>query len=251
MEYTTQMLAKLSGVSTRTLRYYDEIGLLAPAGRRDSGYRFYGEKEVDALQQILFYRELGLELSEIQEILDSPDYDRKGALKEHLKKLKAKRNRIDMLITNVTKTIKKEEGKITMTDTEKFQGLKKEMIEKNEKQYGAEVREKYGDESVNESNAKLMRLTEPEYKAMEQLGNEIKRTLEDAVTNGISPKSETGEKVKEMHKEWLSYTWTSYSKEAHIGLVQMYTADERFQKYYDEDVAGCAEFLKEAVEQYA
>lgn len=251
MEYTIQKLADLSGVSTRTLRYYDQIGLLAPARRLESGYRVYGDKEVDALQQILFYRELGLELSEIKEILESPDYDRKGALKGHLEKLKFRKKQIDMLIENVTQTILKEEGKTTMADTEKFKGFKEEMIQNNEDRYGSEIREKYGDKAVDESNAKLMNLTQEEYEALEELGNEIKKLLNEAVVNGINPKSETGKKIMVMHKEWLSYTWKTYSKEAHIGLVQMYTADERFTKYYDESTPGCAAFLKEAVETYA
>lgn len=251
MEYTIQKLAGLSGISTRTLRYYDQIGLLAPAGRLESGYRIYGEKEVDALQQILFYRELGLELSEIKEILESHDYDKTGALKGHLEKLKSRRKQIDMLIENVTLTILKEKGKITMTDTEKFKGFKEEMIRENEKKYGSEVREKYGDEAADASNAKLMNLTQEEYQAMENLGNEIKNLLNEAVKQGISPESETGRKAMELHKEWLSYTWKTYSRDAHIGVVQMYTADERFTQYYDEKVPGCAAFLKAAVENYA
>lgn len=251
MEYTIQKLAVMSGISTRTLRYYDQIGLLAPARRLESGYRVYGEAEVDALQQILFYRELGLELTEIGAIMSSPDYDRKSALKEHLKKLESRRKQINMLIENVTKTILKEEGKITMTDTEKFKGFKEEIILENERKYGSEVREKYGDEAADASNAKLMNLTQEEYEAMEKLGNEIKRLLCEAVENGVSPKSEMGQKVMELHKEWLSYTWKTYSRDAHIGVVQMYTADERFTKYYDEETPGCAAFLKEAVENYA
>lgn len=251
MEYTIQKLAHLSGVSTRTLRYYDQIGLLAPARRMESGYRIYGDKEVDALQQILFYRELGLELSAIKEMMESPEYDSKDVLRAHLEKLKSRRNQIDMLIENVTKTILREEGKITMTDAEKFKGFKEKMIQENENRYGSEIREKYGDWAVEESNKKMMNLTEEEYQAMEDLGNEIKRMLNEAVSGGISPKSDTGKKLMQMHKEWLSYTWKTYSKEAHIGLVKMYTADERFTKYYDESTPGCAEFLKEAVLNYA
>ena len=251
MEYTIQKLATMSGISTRTLRYYDQIGLLTPARRLESGYRVYGEAEVDALQQILFYRELGLELAEIGAIMRSPDYDRKSVLKEHLKKLESRRKQINMLIENVTKTILKEEGKITMTDTEKFKGFKEELILENERKYGSEVREKYGDEAADASNAKLMNLTQEEYGAMEKLGNEIKRLLCEAVENGVSPESETGRKVMELHKEWLSYTWKTYSREAHIGVVQMYTADERFTTYYDEKTPGCAAFLKAAVENYA
>ena len=101
MEYTVQKLARLAGISTRTLRYYDEIGLLKPARINSSGYRIYGQKEVDKLQQILFYRELELSLDAIKEIITSPSFDEVRALKEHREKLLMKRKQLDLLIKNV------------------------------------------------------------------------------------------------------------------------------------------------------
>ena len=125
MEYTIQKLARLAGVSTRTLRYYDEIELLKPARLNSSGYRIYGQNEVNSLQQIMFYRELGVQLEVIREIMTTPDFDRKEALNEHLEKLVEKRNQIDLLIENVNKTIENKEGRIMMSDKEKFKGFKK------------------------------------------------------------------------------------------------------------------------------
>lgn len=104
MEYTVQKLAQLAGISSRTLRYYDEIGILKPA-RTASGYRVYGPAEIDRLQQILFYRELGVELAGIKQILDSPSFDRVKALKEHRQKLLVRRAQLDQLIANVEKSI--------------------------------------------------------------------------------------------------------------------------------------------------
>lgn len=250
MEYTIQKLAKLAGISTRTLRYYDEIGLLTPARVNSSGYRIYGTKEVDALQQILFYKELGLELGKIKETMQKPDFDSLGALREHLERLEEKRRQLDLLIANVTKTIGKEEGRNQMGDKEKFEGFKKELIEKNEEKYGEEVREKYGDDMVEKSNARLMGLTEEQYNRMQKLGEEIQTLLEEAVQNHEYVEDEIGEKVAMLHKEWLGFTWPTYSPQAHRGLVQMYTADERFKAYYDKNVEGCAEFLKRAVEYH-
>ena len=105
MEYSIHKLAQLAGVSTRTLRYYDEIGLLSPKRISSNGYRVYGQKEVDLLQQILFYRELEVPLDEIKCIVWSKDYDGLAALQEHLAALKAKKQQIELLIRNVKKTI--------------------------------------------------------------------------------------------------------------------------------------------------
>lgn len=250
MEYSIQKLAKLAGISTRTLRYYDEIGLLKPLRINSSGYRIYGEKEVDALQQILFFKELGLSLAEIQKAVTDPSFNRLEALKQHLNELESERKRLDLLMQNVKHTIEKEEGEYEMSNKEKFEGLKISLIEGNEKKYGAEIRERYGEEAVENSNAKLMGLNKEEYQRMEELGNEIKELLEEAVKAGETADGESGKKAAMLHKEWLSFTWISYSVEAHHGLVSMYTEDERFKAYYDSNVDGCAEFLKQAVQTH-
>ena len=250
MEYTIQKLAHLAGISTRTLRYYDQIGLLSPARTNEVGYRIYGAKEVDVLQQILFYKEMGLELARIKEAIQDAEFDSLAALHSHLEKLIEKRRQIDLLIENVKKTIGKEEGKNKMSDQEKFEGFKKELVEKNEQKYGKEVREKYGDEVVDQSNAKMMGLTEEQYTHMQELGEKINLLLEEAVKNHEYVEDEIGERVALLHKEWLGYTWQTYSTQAHRGLVQMYVLDERFKAYYDKNVEGCAEFLKQAVEYH-
>jgi DNA-binding transcriptional MerR regulator len=103
MEYTVKKLATLAGISARTLRYYDEFGISQPARINSSGYRIYGQKEVDTLQQILFYRELGVELERIKEIITSPEFDLTSALIKHREKLLAKREQLDLLIANVEK----------------------------------------------------------------------------------------------------------------------------------------------------
>lgn len=144
MEYSINKLAKLAGVSTRTLRYYDEIKLLSPERISSSGYRVYGQKEVDLLQQVLFYRELGVPLDEIKNIIWSKDYDSITALQGHLSALRAKKEHIELLISNVEKTIVASKGEIAMSDKEKFEGFKQKMLEENEKQYGKEIREKFG-----------------------------------------------------------------------------------------------------------
>lgn len=250
MEYTVKGLGKLAGVSARTLRYYDRIGLLKPARINSSGYRIYGESSVDALQQILFYRELGFGLSEIKELLLSPSFDHLKALKGHLRALHERREQLDRLIGTVNKTILSEEGKTAMTDREKFEGFKKRAIEENEKEYGAEIREKYGDESVDGSNGKFGDLTPEQYRRMQELEAELLSGLEQAVRAGADPAGETGRRLAAKHREWLSLVWPEYAEQAHAGLVRMYVEDERFRKHYDGSVEGCAAFLRDAVLAY-
>lgn len=249
MEYTVQRLANLAGVSTRTLRYYDEIEILKPARINSSGYRIYGQAEVDRLQQILFYRELGVSLDSIKNIVTSPSFDRAIALKEHHEKLLDKRKQLDLLIANVEKTIALTEGRIHMSDKEKFEGFKKKMIEDNEKKYGKEIREKYGEDTVNKSNAKMMNMTQEEHEAVTKLANEVQTTLDEAFATG-DPGSEIAQKAAELHKQWLCFYWSEYSKEAHANLAQMYVDDERFTAHYDKEQPGTAAFLRDAIHIY-
>ncbi|MBC2021742.1 MerR family transcriptional regulator [Listeria booriae] len=246
MEYTVQKLAKLAGVSTRTLRYYDEIGILKPARINSSGYRIYGQNEVDRLQQILFYREMNVGLDKIKAILEQPDFDETEALKTHRAQLLDKRKQLDELIRNVEKSIAHSERRITMTDQEKFEGFKQKMIDENEEKYGTEIREKYGDDKINKSNAKLKGMSEAEMERVNRLAETILVELAEAFETG-DPAGEKAQKVAAMHKEWLSTYWDTYSKEAHAGLAQMYVDDERFTAYYDKDQPGLAAFLRDAI----
>lgn len=249
MEYTIQKLANLAGISTRTLRYYDEIGILKPARINSSGYRIYGQAEVNTLQQILFYRELGVGLDSIKDIVTAPTFDGARALREHREKLLEKREQLNRLIANVDKTIALTEGRITMSNKEKFEGFKKKMIEENEKKYGKEVREKYGKDKVEASNGKVMNMTEEQYEEVTALAEQIHSTLAEAFKTG-DPAGELAQKAAHLHKQWLTFYWKEYSQEAHAGLAQMYVDDERFTAYYDKEEPGTAEFLRDAIHIY-
>jgi DNA-binding transcriptional MerR regulator len=246
MEYTVQKLGKMAGVSTRTLRYYDEIGILKPARINSSGYRIYGQAEVGRLQQILFYRELGVDLESIKNIVTAPGFDGAAALVEHREKLLEKRRQLDLLIENVNKTIALTEGRITMTDKEKFEGFKQKMIDDNEKKYGKEIREKYGSGVVEESNKKVKNMTQEQYEEVTKLAQQVQDTLAAAFKEG-NPAGELAQKAADLHRQWLSYYWNGYTKEAHAGLARMYVEDERFKAYYDEKQPGTAEFLRDAI----
>ena len=244
MEYTVKKLATISGVSARTLRYYDEIGLLVPKRVSSSGYRIYGKDEVDRLQQILFYREMGLSLEDIGEILSSPDFDREKALRDHLLTLLQEKERIELLISNVEATIQAMKGEISMADENKFKGFKKQLIEENEAKYGKEARAKYGDDAVDKSNARIMGLSREKWDEKESLDGKIAALLKDAADG-----KDVSRELFEAHKAWLSLFWGegAYSPAAHIVLAETYVSDERFRAYYDGIVPNGAEILKNAI----
>jgi DNA-binding transcriptional MerR regulator len=246
MEYTIQKLSKLAGISTRTLRYYDEIDLLKPARINSSGYRIYGSSELNKLQQILFYRELGVSLDQIKEILHAPSFDETLALKEHYGKLLEKREQINLLIANVELTIAVKEGKKIMSDKEKFEGFKQNLIDENEKKYGKEIREKYGEKTVQKSNQKLKNMSQEQYDEVTKLAETITEKLQLAYKTG-DPASDIAQEVADLHRKWLCFYWDSYTKEAHQGIAQMYVDDERFTAYYDKEQPGTAEFLRDAI----
>jgi len=166
-----------------------------------------------------------------------------------LSALRAKRKQLDLLIANVEKTIKAAKGEIVMSDQEKFEGFIQKMIDDNERQYGEEARAKFGNESVDRSNAKLKGMSKEQYEELEKLTAELNETLKAAFEQG-DPGSELAQKACELHKKWLCYFWNDYSKEAHIGLAQMYVDDPRFTAYYDKIAVGCAKFLRDAILLY-
>lgn len=218
MEYSIRELSQLSGVTTRTLRWYDEIGLLKPAYVAESGYRYYREAEVDRLQDILYYREL-----------------------------ECRKLRLDQLIQSVKDTIYAEEKQEMMNDEQKFVAFKKRAVEKHEECYGQEAREKYGDREVDEVQETMKNLTREQYQEWTCLGEEILLRLEAAVTKKVSPQSDEGRDITALHRRWLTLTGNRYDKEKHKGIANLYIMDERFTAYYDRKVAGCAQFLRDAV----
>ena len=247
MEYSIQELSRLSGVTTRTLRWYDQIGLLKPSRVAESGYRYYGKAEVDRLQDILYYRALGVELARIKECLDHPSFDRLATLKRHLAALEVKRERLEQLIRSVKDTIGAEERNEIMSDEQKFEAFKGRTIAHNEEVYGAEIRAKYGDKAVDEANAAVMNLTREQYQEWTDLGREIQERLEEAVQARLSPESQEGREITALHRRWLTITGNQYDPARHRGIAELYVMDERFTAYYDKQVSGCACFLRNAV----
>ncbi|MEK0152982.1 MerR family transcriptional regulator [Tetragenococcus halophilus] len=251
MSYTIKDIADMANISTRTLRYYDQIALLKPTRISTSGYRLYGEKEIDRLQQILLYRSLGLKLAQIQSILDDPTFNTLAALKEHQNNLEEEREKIDQLLTTVKKTIQYTKGEINMSTAEKFEGFKKERLTENEKLYGEEIRGKYGEETIEKSNKKFMNLSKAGFQKMQEVEDELFEKL-DQLANSQDLTSQEAKKVYSLHKQWLMYSWPNYSAEAHKGLVDMYLADKRFADYYNNRAGkNVVSLLHDAIVKYA
>ncbi len=251
MKYKINELAKLSGVSTRTLRYYDQIDLLKPERTEHNDYRVYEQTQVDLLQHILFYRELGVPLEEIKTLISSNDFEKSTALENHLITLLNKKDQIEKLIENVRKTIKSEKEGTKMTNKEKFEGFKEQLISENEQKYGNEIRQKYGDTTIDGANAKIKKMNENSYKEMEHIATSMNETLKEAFAIG-NPSGELAQKACDFHKELLLMTWPdgTYSKESHLALVESFVDDERFVKYYDKIAKGCIKFLVDATKVY-
>ena len=248
MEYTTKALAKLAGISPRTLRYYDEIGLLSPR-RISNGYRIYGQRELDTLQQILFFRTLGLSLDRIGVVMRSPDFHDETTLEQHLCQLREKRKNLDRLIKNVEKTIQVRKGEITMNDYEKFEGFKQNLVDENDRNYGEEIRKKYGDDTVVNSYKKIKSMSPEQYADLQKLTKELEATLKTAVISNDA-NGDLAKKAYHIHKEWISYYWTEYSAEMHKNVSQMYVDDPRFTAYYEKIAPGSAIFLRNAIHAY-
>lgn len=246
--YSTGKLSEISGVSSRTLRYYDEIGLLKPSFINESGYRYYDDKEVALLQQILFYKERGFDLQTIKEIIYSKDFDISSALEEHLLSLEEEKKKIDIMINSVKLSIKSLKGEYNMTDKEKFESFKKNLVDENEKNYGKEIREKYGNDSVDESNKMMLNMSEEDYKMFKELEENILTLVEKCVKENLDLDSKEAIELANLHQKWIKMTWNKYSVEAHKSLAMMYTMDERFKEYYDRNIKGCADYLSMAIE---
>ena len=251
MEYSIQQLSRLSGVTTRALRWYDKIGLLKPSGRTEGGYRLYGPAEVDRLQDILYYRALGVELARIRKCLDNPSFDRLAVLRGHLAALEEEQGRIQGLITSVKETILTQERKEIMSDEKKFEAFKRQFVEEKERLYGAEAREKYGNAEVDASNARVMGITLGQYQEYERLGQEILDKLSAAVSAGADPAGEAGKEITGLHYRWLTIMGDKYDVQRHRGIAELYVQDERFTAYYDKERPGCAQFLRDAVLAWA
>ena len=240
MKMHIKEFAKLCGVSVRTLHYYDEIGLLKPAFvDEQNGYRFYDEKSLERIQEILFYRELDFPLKSISEILSSPDYDKQKALKEQRKLLILKKEHLERIIDALDSA---EKGKITMNA---FDNNEYEIARK---QYETEAKERWGKtDAYKEHEQKTASYSNDKWQQVNDGLNAVLAKFAVCLQGGQAPDSN---KAQALVKELQSYiTENYYTCENDIlkGLGQMYVADERFKKNIDKHETGTAQFISKAI----
>ncbi|SDR02379.1 MerR family transcriptional regulator [Virgibacillus salinus] len=236
-------VADLVGISVRTLHHYDAIGLLSPEETTQSGYRIYSNSDLEVLQQILFFKELGFPLKKIKEIINSPSFDREEALELHRKMLLEKRSRIDKMITTIDKTTQHSKGEINMSNKEKFAGF-----DFSHNPYEQEARDRWGEKAVDESNAKIDKMSKDEQKLM---GEEFDRIYQKLAA--LRHKSPESDEAQAGIKVWYDYLNKigNYSLDAFKGLGQMYVDDERFTKNIDKYGQGLSVFMCDAMAVYA
>ena len=241
--YATGELARLSGVSVRTLQYYDRIGLLKPESYSGAGYRRYDEAAALRLQQILFYRELGLELAGIRRIMEQPDFDMLAALQSHRELLEKKAERLGELLATVDKTIRKLKGEKDMDIKEYYKGFSDEEIDSMRK----EAREKYGEKAVADSEAKVMAMGKQKMDAVQAEFDAIYRKIASDMDKGPeSPEVQAGiARWRELMENFHHYT-----NEMILGLGRTYSADDRFAAFYLKYHPDMPGFMTGAIEYH-
>lgn len=241
--YTVKQLARLAGVTPRTLHYYDEIGLLKPSLVGDNGYRYYGEQEVLRLQQILLFRQMELPLGQIAEILGHPDFDIERMLGEHRRSLLAKIGQLEQMVLTVDETVLYLKGQRKMDANQFFSGLS----EKQQAAYEQEAMKKYDPETVKESHRKWKGYSDAEKQDILDEGKQIYRDLLAAMPEGAG--SDTVQAVIQHWRDHMSYFWTPELEQL-TGLADLYNEDARFKANFDALSPELAGFMREAVQIY-
>lgn len=247
MPYTVKQLAKLSGVSVRTLHFYDEIGLLKPAYYGENNYRYYEEEQILLLQQILFYRELGFPLSEIQAILQSETFDKIEALESHRNSLQADLDKTKTLIKTIDKTIAHLRGQTIMKLEDIFHGF----TEEKQKLY----EEFLVDSGVSETVINKVRDKVKTWKKEQWLENKkeadtINAELVLAINKKLDPASAEVQALIKKHYQMTCQFWTP-NRESYIGLSQLYGSHPDFVKYFDNLHPKLLDFLAKAMKIFA
>lgn len=241
---TVGEIARLAGVTVRALHHYDEIGLVVPAGRTDAGYRTYGRPELERLQEVLFFRELGFSLEDIRHIVDRPDYNRQGALERQRELLEAQAEHVFSLIEAVDRAVQAERTGIQMTNEEMlevFGGF-------DPAQYAEEAEQRWGDtEAYRQSARRTARYTKADWKRLGEEAAAINQQFLDLMAAGAPPEGEAAMDVAELHRAHISQWFYDCSKQIHAGLGTMYVADRRFTENIDRAGEGLAAYMSAAI----
>lgn len=244
MKYTVNKLARLSGISVRTLHYYDELNLLKPARIEQNGYRIYEESDLLKLQQILFFKELDFPLLEIKKILENPHFDTNKALHDQRRLIEIKKARLTHLIKTIDKTINTLRKKTTMSDKELYSGLSKE----EQKKYEQEAKERWGNTDAYKQSVE--RVNKMSKKEMAKIQEGSHKLLLNIVMN-MNKGADSGEiqSLIDTHYNNLR-SFYEPNPEIYRGLASMYVDDPRFTAYYEKYASGLAKFMHDAMNIY-
>ena len=249
--HTVKQVAKLSGVSVRTLHHYDEVGLLKPASVGENGYRYYGREELLRLQQILFHRELGFSLEEIARVMDAKGFDRVAALKAHRRKLEAETRRYRQLVRTIDHTLAALEGEAKMEDKAMYRGFDPE----KQAEYEQELVAKGGPQMqgrIDTAKAGMTGWKQADFDAMQTEADGIEAGMAKALVDGLPVESGAVTALMRRQYDWIVKSWNQPAPaEAFKGLGQMYVADERFRARYGGRQAGLAEYIAAAMTSFA
>ena len=239
MKMQIKEFAQFTGVSVRTLHYYDEIGLLKPSHvDKSTGYRYYDEQSLLRMQEILFYRELDFPLKSIEEILSSPNYDKTQALKEQKQLLILKKERLDNLISAIDGAMKGENVMKAFDNTE---------FEK----YKAEAREKWGNTKAYQEHAeKTKSYSKDKWNDLAAGMDAIMGQFAESMKHGDTPDSDAAQDLVKALQSHITEHYYHCTKEILFGLGQMYVADDRFRQNIDKHADGTAAFICQAITTY-
>lgn len=244
-EWSIQEIARAAGTTSRTLRHYGDVGLLAPSRVGSNGYRYYDRQSLVRLQRILLLRELGLGLPAIAEVLDG-ERDGAAALAVHLEWLKAERDRIERQIASVTTTLRKLEGGEQLMATEAFDGF-------DHTQYKDEVIERWGRDAYERGDRWWRSLSDEDKREFQQRQHEIAADFAEAHKQGRLAHSDEVQVIAHRQYDWVTAGWQGKRPTADefSGLGQLYVDDPRFTENYDRHGEGTAAFVRDAMAVYA
>lgn len=243
MPYTVKQLAQLAGVTARTLRFYDKVGLLSPAERQDkNGYRQYGEKELIRLQQILFYRELDFPLEDIKSMIDSPTFDVKESLTYQKRLITLKKRRLEKIISSIDATIKSMDNNQTPTDRDIYGDW---ATDEEIASYKKEAKERWGEtDAYKQSAERTKNYTKADWAKLREDGDKFMKLAAET-----APKGATSPEFQALIAQHYNSLRTFYEPNLTMyrGLANMYVDDPRFTKYYEKYAPGLAQVFKEAM----
>jgi MerR family transcriptional regulator, thiopeptide resistance regulator len=240
--YTVGRVADLSGVTIRTLHHYDEIGLLSPGGRSAAGYRIYEDTDIERLQRILFYRQLGFALEEIATIVDDPHTDALGHLRRQRGLLTERIGRLNAMVEAIDHEMEARTMDIRLTPEERLEVFG----EFRPEDHAEEAEQRWGEtEAYKESNRRVSGYTKEDWQQLKAEEEEIRTRLAAAFEAGLVPDSDEAMAAVEAHRGHISRWFYECSYEMHRGLTEMYVSDERFRSHYDQRVPGLALYIKE------